>query len=105
MEIDIGSEQASGGVVVHVLVRLSSRELNRLFLSGDTLIQLPLEGTAAESDGTDGSGGAPMPRMSMFLSEIAGSPAGFSRTFADATHADSFARVVREQISTALEAS
>ncbi len=43
--------------------------------------------------------------MSMFLSEIAGSPAGFSRTFADATDADSFARAVREQISTALEAS
>jgi hypothetical protein len=46
-----------------------------------------------------------MPRMSMFLSEIAGSPTGFSRTFADAPHADSFARAVREQISTALEAS
>jgi hypothetical protein len=99
VEIDIGSEQTSGGVVVHVLIRLSSRELNRLFLSGDTLIQLPLEGIA------DGPGGAPIPRMSMFLSEIAGSPAGFSRTFADATHADSFARAVREQISTALEAS
>jgi hypothetical protein len=41
----------------------------------------------------------------MFLSEIAGSPAGFSRTFADATCADSFASAVREQISTALEAS
>ncbi len=43
--------------------------------------------------------------MSMFLSEIAGSPDGFSRTFADAAHADDFARAVREQISTALEAS
>jgi hypothetical protein len=99
VEIDIGSEQTSAGVVVHVLIRLSARELNRLFLSGDTLIQLPLDGMADEP------GGAPIPRMSMFLSEIAGSPAGFSRTFADATHADSFARVVREQISTALEAS
>jgi hypothetical protein len=99
VEIDIGSEQTTAGVVVHVLVRLSSRELNRLFLSGDTLIQLPLEGLADEP------GSAPIPRMSMFLSEIAGSPAGFSRTFADATHAHSFARAVREQISTALEAS
>lgn len=105
MEIDIGSEQTSAGIVVHVLVRLSSRELNRLFLSGDTLIQLPLEGIADEPGGADGPGGAPIPRMSMFLSEIAGSPAGFSRTFADATHAHSFARAVREQISTALEAS
>ena len=99
MEIDIGSEQVSGGVTVHVHVRLSARELNRLFLSGDTLIQLPLEGFADEP------GGAPIPRMSMFLSEIAGSPDGFSRTFADAAHADDFARAVREQISTALEAS
>ncbi len=99
MEIDIGSEQVSGGIAVHVRVRLSSRELNRLFLSGDTLIQLPLDGMADEPES------APIPRMSMFLSEIAGSPDGFSRTFADATQADSFARAVREQISTALEAS
>ena len=100
MEIDIGSEQVSGGVAVHVHVRLSARELNRLFLSGDTLIQLPLEGIRRRTGAS-----APIPRMSMFLSEIAGSPDGFSRTFADATHADSFARAVREQISTALEAS
>ena len=99
MEIDIGSEQVSQGIAVHVRVRLSARELNRLFLSGDTLIQLPLGG--ADDDG----GGAPMPRMSMFLSEIAGAPDGFLRTFSDATSADAFARVVREQISTAMEAS
>ncbi len=99
MEIDIGSEQVSAGVAVHVHVRLSGRELNRLFLAGDTLISLPLEGLADEPES------APIPRSSMFLSEIAGSPAGFSRTFADATCADSFASAVREQISTALEAS
>jgi hypothetical protein len=99
VEIDIGSEQVSQGIVVHVRVRLSARELNRLFLKGDTLIQLPLEGAA------DDVGGAPMPRMSMFLSEIAGAPDGFLRTFSDAACADSFARVVRDQISTALEAS
>ena len=99
MEIDIGSEQVEQGVAVHVRVRLSSRELNRLFLSGDTLIQLPLEGVVDER------GTTPIPRMSIFLSEIAGSPEGFSRTFADATRADSFARTVREQVSTALEVS
>ena len=99
MEIDIGSEQVSGGIAVHVRVRLSSRELNRLFLSGDTLIQLPLDGMADEPES------APIPRMSIFLSEIAGSPDGFSRTFADAAAADNFARTVREQISTALEVS
>ncbi|MGZ4200247.1 MAG: hypothetical protein ACXVP1_08680 [Thermoleophilia bacterium] len=99
MEIDIGSEQVTAGIAVHVRVRLSSRELNRLFLSGDTLIQLPLEGMADEVES------APIPRMSMFLSEIAGTPDGFSRTFADAALADRFAQAVREQISTALEAS
>ena len=70
MEIDIGSEQVSQGIAVHLRVRLSARELNRLFMSGDTLIQLPLEGAL------DDVGGAPMPRMSMFLSEIAGAPDG-----------------------------
>jgi hypothetical protein len=99
VEIDIGSEQVEQGVAVHVRVRLSPRELNRLFLSGDTLIQLPLDGFVDEP------GDVPMPRMSMFLSEIAGTPDGFSRTFADAALADSFAQAVREQISTALEAS
>jgi hypothetical protein len=43
--------------------------------------------------------------MSMFLSEIAGAPDGFTRIFSDAACADGFAGVVREQISTALEAS
>ena len=99
MEIDIGTEQVEQGIAVHVRVRLSSRELNRLFLSGDTLIQLPLDGMADEPES------APIPRMSIFLSEIAGSPDGFSRTFADAAAADNFARTVREQISTALEVS
>jgi hypothetical protein len=99
VEIDIGSEQVEQGVAVHVRVRLSPRELNRLFLSGDTLIQLPLDGFVDEP------GDAPMPRMSMFLSEIAGSSDGFSRTFVDAGSADGFARTVHQQISTALEVS
>ncbi|HMK92595.1 MAG TPA: hypothetical protein VK576_06315 [Thermoleophilia bacterium] len=99
MELDIASEQVSAGIAVHVRVRLSPRELNRLFLAGDTLIQLPLDGLV------DGAEAAPIPRSSIFLSEIAGSPDGFSRTFADAAHADAFATAVRGQISDALEAS
>ena len=99
MEIDIGSEQVGQAIAVHVRVRLSSRELNRLFLSGDTLIQLPLDGIVDEA------AAAPMPRMSIFLSEIAGSSDGFTRTFVDAGSADRFAAVVRAQIATALEAS
>jgi len=99
VELDIASEQVSAGIEVHVLVRLSPRELNRLYLAGDTLIQLPLDGFV------DGAESAPIPRSSIFLSEIAGSQDGFSRTFADAAHADAFATAVRDQISTALEAS
>ena len=99
MEIDIGSEQVGQAIAVNVRVRLSSRELNRLFLSGDTLIQLPLDGIADEVEA------APMPRMSIFLSEIAGSSGGFTRTFVDTQSADRFAAVVRAQIATALEAS
>ena len=99
MEIDIGTEQVERGIAVHARVRLSSRELNRLFLSGDTLIQLPLDGIVDEA------AAVPMPRMSIFLSELAGSADGFTRTFADAASADRYAAVVRAQISTALEAS
>lgn len=98
MEIDIGTEQVTAGFEVHVHVRLSARELNKLFLAGDTLIQLPLGGIADETSA------APIPRTSMFLSEMAGTPDGFTRTFADATHAEGFARAVRDQLSTALEA-
>jgi hypothetical protein len=98
VEIDIGTGQVTAGYAVHVHVRLSSRELNRLYLAGDTLLQLPLDGLADES------GAAPIPRTSIFLSELAGSAAGFTRTFVDVAHAESFARAVRDQLSTALEA-
>ena len=96
MEIAIGKEQVAAGVAVRVQVRLSPREINRLFLSGDTLIQLPLDGIADETDA------APMPRMSIFLSELAGSPDGFVRTFATEPHADGYAQAVRAQIESAL---
>ncbi len=97
MEIEVAQERVSEGVTVRVLVRLSSRETNRLFLSGDTLIQLPLDGIAAYPEG------APIPRTSIFLSELAGSHEGFTRTFVDEERADSFARVLRSQIESALE--
>jgi len=78
-------------------VRLSSRETSRLFLSGDTLIQLPLDGLVAQPEA------APITRTSIFLSELAGSPEGFTRTFIDEAHADAFAAAVRSQIESALE--
>jgi hypothetical protein len=97
VEIDIGSEQVAAGVAVHVLVRLAPRELNRLYLSGDTLIQLPIDGIADESSS------APIPRTSIFLSELAGGQAGFTRVFENADFADAFAASLRTQLTTALE--
>ena len=84
---------------MRVQVRLSARETNQLFLSGDTLVQLPLDGTLPEPDG------APIPRTSIFLSELAGSRDGLARVFADGAAAEAFAAAVRIQLETALEAS
>ena len=99
MEIDITSQQVPEGVAVQVKVRLSGRETSRLFVSGDTLVQLPLEGALPDRDGS------PVPRMSIYLSELAGRRDGLTRTFADATAAQAFADAVNTQLETALEAS
>ena len=99
MEIDVSSQQGPGGVVVQVKVRLSARETSRLFVSGDTLLQLPLHGALPDT------GGSPLPRTSIYLSELAGRRDGLTRTFADTTHAEAFAAAVRAQLETALEAS
>ena len=98
MEIDIAKEQLPDGVSVHVRVRLSGRETSRLFLNGDTLIQLPLDGALIADEG------APIPRPSIFLSELVGLTDGLSRGFADASTADTYAHTVRSQLDTALEA-
>jgi hypothetical protein len=99
VEIDITSRQVPEGVAVQVQVRLTGREASRLFVSGDTLVQLPLDGALPDVDG------APLPRAGIFLSELAGSRDGLTRSFADAADADAFATVVRTQLETALEAS
>jgi hypothetical protein len=98
VEIDIANEQVPEGVAVRVLVRLSRRETSRLFLSGDTLIQLPLD------DALSADEGSPIPRTSIFLSELVGLADGLSRVFSDSAAADAYARVVRGQLDTALEA-
>ena len=98
MEIDIASQQVPEGMAVQVKVRLSGRETSRLFVSGDTLVQLPLDGALPDADGS------PVPRTSMFLSELAGKRDGLTRTFSDAPAAQAFAAAVRAQLETALEA-
>jgi hypothetical protein len=98
VEIDIANEQVPEGVAVRVLVRLSGRETSRLFLSGDTLIQLPLD------DALPADEGSPVPRTSIFLSELVGLADGLLRVFSNSAAADTYARVVRDQLDTALEA-
>ena len=98
MEIDIASQQVPEGVAVQVVVRLSGREASRLFVSGDSLIQLPLEGALPDPDGS------PLPRAGIFLSELAGKREGLTRTFTGAEAAEAFAATVRSQLETALEA-
>ena len=99
MEIDITSQQVPEGVTVRVKVRLSGRETNLLFVSGDTLIQLPLDGALPDPEGS------PLPRMSIFLSELAGRRDGLTRTFISGGDAEAFSAAVRTQLETALEAT
>ncbi len=98
MDVDISSAAVEQGTQVTVRVRLSSREANRLFLSGDTLIQLPLDGALPED-------GVPIPRMSIFLSELAGSRDGLTRIFVEAAAAAAYAASLRTQLENALEGS
>lgn len=98
MDVEIQNEDVVGGVAVTVRVRLSGRETNRLFLAGDTLVQLPLDGALPDE-------GAPIPRMSIFLSELAGLRDGYRRVFADAGAAAAYAASLRTQLTTALEGS
>jgi len=99
VEIDISSLQVPEGVAVQVRVRLSGRESSRLFVSGDTLLQLPLEGSLPDLDGS------PVPRSSIYLSELAGRRDGLVRTFISSGDAEAFSAAVRTQLETALEAS
>ncbi len=99
MEIDIVNERVPQGVAVRARVRLSGRETNRLFLSGDTLIELPLDGALPDA------AGAPLPRTSIFLSELAGTADGFVRVFVDEPAAAAFAAALRTSLETALEAT
>jgi hypothetical protein len=97
VEIDITSQQVPEGVAVQVKVRLSGRETSRLFVSGDSLLQLPLDGALPDADGS------PVPRAGIFLSELAGRRDGLTRTFAEAAAAAAFAAALRGQLANALE--
>ncbi len=85
--------------MVRVQVTLSGREAGSLFLNGDSLIHLPLEGALPDAEST------PIPRVGIYLSELAASREGITRAFADDAAAEQYAATVRRQLETALEAS
>lgn len=95
MEIDLAQEENAAGVTVRVAVRMSGRETSRLFVAGDKLIQLPLDGAVTDQEAT------PIPRTNIFLSELMAG--GLSRTFASVAAAEAFATSVRAQLETPLE--
>ena len=99
MDIDIAKEELPHGVMVRVMVRLSGREASKLFLAGDLLVQLPLEGAQPDT------GGAPIPRTSIYLSELAASRDGIVRVFDTGMAADEFASSIRQQLAGAMEVS
>jgi hypothetical protein len=96
VDVDVSTAAVEQGIQVTVRVRLSGREANRLFLNGDTLIQLPLDGAVPDE-------ATPIPRMSIFLSELAGSRDGLARVFVDDGAAQAYAAALRTQLEDALE--
>jgi hypothetical protein len=98
VEVDIDKEQLADRVAVRVHVRLTGRETNKLFLMGDALIQLPMDDALPLPEDP------PIPRRSIFLSELAGEPDGLRCSFADDRAAERFALSMRTQLQTALEA-
>ncbi len=97
--MNIAKEELSHGVLVRVQVTLSGREAGRVFLSGDMLIHLPLEGAQPEASN------APIPRMSIFLSELAATRNGITRVFDSDEDAETFVASVRQQLASAMEVS
>jgi hypothetical protein len=92
VEVHVTSDEADGTVAVRVQVRLDVGDQRRVFTSGDHLVQLPCAGLVPAADG------APMERSSIFLTELAGSPSGLTRVFADRASADAFAADVAGQL-------
>lgn len=92
MDTRIGSVTTDQGIAVTVQITLDPRERNRLFISGDVLLELPADGAVPIPSS------APIERTSMFLSELAGSRDGVTRVFADAPSAERFAAGIRKQL-------
>jgi len=92
VEFRVDSEPVDGRVAVRILVRLTPRELNNVFVAGDVLLHLPADGLA------ESGGERPIPRTSMFLSEMAELREGYLRVFADQASADVYAAEVRDQL-------
>lgn len=94
MEVQIDNKMVENAAEVRISVRLTPRELSQVFLSGDTLIRLPVEQAICEDT-------APVLRDTVFLSELAECRHGYRRRFAQAAAATAFAASVREQLNAA----
>jgi hypothetical protein len=92
VEYRVDSEPTNGSVAVRTFVRLTPRELTSVFVAGDVLLHLPTDGLA------EAAAERPIPRTSMFLSELAELREGYLRVFADQASADAYAAEVREQL-------
>jgi len=92
VEYGVDSEPAHGNVAVRVVVRLTPRELTKLFVAGDLLVHLPADGLLESAPE------GPMPRTSMFLSELAERRDGYLRSFRDRAAAEAYTAVLREQL-------
>ena len=92
VEVQIASEPSHGTVAVRVRLRLTAREIGRVFVGGDVLVQLPTNGVVIDE------GAAPIPRTGIFLSELAEEREGFVRRFTDQASADAYAASVSEQL-------
>ena len=92
VEAQIASEPSHGTVAVRVRLRLTQRELSRLFVDGDVLIQLPTGGSQPDE------AAAPIQRSSIFVSELARERDGYVRRFSDRAAAQAFAASVGEQL-------
>jgi hypothetical protein len=95
VEVQVTTNHVNGVVEARVRLRLRPRELNRLFVDGDVLIQLPTDGIATDESA------APILRTSVFLSELAEMRDGFARRFTAQAAADTFAASVRDQLQQA----
>jgi hypothetical protein len=95
VDVLLDTAPTTAGWSVRLQVTLDGQETSRLFLLGDKLISWPV-------DGIRRTGGGPLERSTMFLSEIVARPGGLELVYEDEASAASSARVLAYQVERAL---